>query len=69
MTRILPHELRHATRCDGGDEHPTGAAGYYRVVAERNGVRLSAPARNIIAREALVALKRACARHAVLRRR
>lgn len=62
MTRIKPHELRHATRCDGGDEHPTGAAGYYRVVAEDNGTRLSAPARNIVARAALVELRRICAK-------
>lgn len=61
MTPIKPHELRHATRCDGGEEHPTGGAGYYRVVAEDSGPGLSAPARNIVARMALVELRRVCA--------
>lgn len=61
MTPIKPHELRHATRCDGGQEQPTGGAGYYRVVAEDSGPGLSAPARNIVARMALVELRRICA--------
>ena len=68
MGQIKPHQLRHATRCDGGDEIPTGAAGYYRVVAEEYPPGLSAPARNIVAREALVALKRVCAQGRSVRR-
>lgn len=60
--RIATHQLRHATRCDGGVEMPTVGPGYYRVAVDERSTQLSAPARNIVAHEALRTLQAICAR-------